>query len=161
MLFSATLVIFFCPHKDTLFSKGAQQGTLLHKGLTAYLHRFEDLRQFHTDPVRRTCKKDSFSVASINISQAVSYIFHVSRESMVLFSDLEKAFLSASSPGSTRRCRAAEKCPQATAISANTTCNTIKTGLGTYWIVTQMDTNTLCSPKYHLFNLNTHTQSLN
>lgn len=39
---------------------------------------------------------------------------------ILLLSHLEKARLSGSSPGSTQRCRAAEKCPQATAISANT-----------------------------------------
>lgn len=37
---------------------------------------------------------------------------------VLLLSHLEKACLSGSSPGSTQRCRAAEKCPQATAISA-------------------------------------------
>lgn len=38
---------------------------------------------------------------------------------MHLFSHLEKAFFSGSSPFSTQRCRAAAKCPQATAISTN------------------------------------------
>lgn len=40
---------------------------------------------------------------------------------ILLLSHLEKACLSGSSPASTQRCRAAEKCPQATAISEKQT----------------------------------------
>lgn len=49
--------------------------------------------------------------------------------SLRLLSHLVKAFLSGSSPASTQRCRAAEKCPQATAISAQK----YKQRAGSHW----------------------------
>lgn len=88
-----------------------------------HLHGFEDPRQFHTGPEENAFGSQFIFLAPANESrlQCVFRDVNLTRDNgtgLTAVSYLEKASFSTSSPGSTQRCRAVEKCPQATAISA-------------------------------------------
>lgn len=100
-------------------------------GRATHLHRFKDLWQFHTSPEENTFGIQFIFLVPANPSCLAVFsktlIWHV----ITAVSYLEKASFSTSSPGSTQRCRAVEKCPQATAISA-TSYNKDQTWLTDY-----------------------------